>query len=1033
MEKYKLWNKLTGWILFAIASIVYILCTEPTASFWDCGEYIATSYKLQVGHPPGAPLFQLIGRFFSFFAFGDVSNVALCINIMSALASGLTIAFLFWTITLLAQKIMGKFAEISPLKTALIFTSGIVGALAYTFSDSFWFSAVEGEVYGMSSFFTAITFWAILKWESVADEKYASRWIILIAYLIGLSIGVHLLNLLALPAVVLVYYFKKYKPTIKGILIAILSSTILLGLILWVIIPYLVILAGWFERFCTNAIGLPFNSGTFIYLLILVGLLIFGLHYAQKHSKKILQLSLLCFTFLFIGYTSFFILIIRSNSQTPINENKPKDAMALSSYLGREQYGETPLVYGPYFNTNVEKFETGEPIYAKAYILDDKDIFYVKAELDKYIAENHISSPKITQKYVVADESKGSKYVYDKAGMGFFPRMWSSENVAGYREWSGADGQSKPTTLQNLSFFVNYQLGYMYFRYFMWNFAGKQNDMQGHGNVLHGNWISGIPFIDACRLGSQDNLPESIQNKGTNKFYFLPLLLGLLGFFYQLNKDPKNTLVVFLLFFFTGIAIAIYLNMYAYQPRERDYAFAASFYAFAIWMGLGVLQIFTWMNKILKDKQAWLCTLLITLFVPSLMAYQGWDDHNRSGRYVAKYLAKSYLEACDPNAVLFTNADNDTFPLWYAQEVEGIRPDVRVINLSLLNAGWYIDQMKQKAYDSEPLALSMPLKSYIAGNRNVLLVDNQTHVPIPLKKLIPFLIDDNQQINLQDGRSFNYLPSNVLMLPVDKQKVMENKTVPVDQYSRMVDTITWQITGGQYITKSTLAQLDLLAHFDWNRPVYFSVLAGQSAYIGLNEYLQQEGFIYRLKPIQDTIAEDREPLKINTEKMYHNLMHKNEWKGLNNPKIYLDETSLRFCWNLRSQYAALAKALLAEHKKDSALVVLQKALEILPDNCVPFEKSAIDIAEAYILADKIDKANQIYDIVLRRSTQDLAYYFKQKGDKFAGIEYEVQIALGKIQRIYFQSEAYQNTAMYQKSESILNEYIPMYDTKTQFK
>ncbi len=700
MKIYKKLNNIIGWIIFAIATVVYIITSEPTASFWDCGEYIATAYKLQVGHPPGAPLFQLLGRFFSLFAFGDSSLVARMINTMSALSSSFTILFLFWSITMLAKKIVLASGEITKAKMYAIFGSGIVGALAFTFSDSFWFSAVEGEVYAMSSFFTAIVFWAILKWEETADEDHSYRWLILIAYLIGLSIGVHLLNLLAIPAITFVYYFKKYKPTKKGIFITLIISFIILTVIMYIIIPWIVQLAGLFERFFVNAIGLPFNTGTIIYFILLISGIIWGLIYTKKHKKVILNTIILGFIFILIGYSSFFLLIIRSNANTPIDENNPEDAISLLAYLNREQYGDWPLLHGQYYNAPLVDRKDGNPVYIK-----DKE----------------------KGKYVISDDRKNTIPVYDSRYETIFPRMWSSTEtiyVDDYKRWAGIkrdpDNKHIPTFGENLRFFFKYQLGHMYLRYFMWNFAGRQNDIQGRGGLLKGNWISGINFIDEWRLGPQNNLPESMENKGRNKFYFLPLILGLIGLFYQFNKNYKDGIVVSLLFIMTGIAIVIYLNQYSPQPRERDYAYAATFYAFAIWIGLGVLSIFDFFAKKFKLKISAFATILVCLIlVPGIMAKDGWDDHDRSGRYTALQVAKNYLNSCAQNAILFTNGDNDTFPLWYMQEVENYRTDIKLINTSLFAKDWYIDQQKRKTYKADPIPSQLTHKQYREGSLDV--------------------------------------------------------------------------------------------------------------------------------------------------------------------------------------------------------------------------------------------------------------------------------------------------------------------------
>ncbi|MCC7318229.1 MAG: DUF2723 domain-containing protein, partial [Bacteroidales bacterium] len=643
---FKKLNDLTGWVVFLIATVVYFLTLEPTASWWDCGEYIATAYKLQVGHPPGAPLFQMLGRFFSLFAFGDLSKVALMINAMSALSASFTILFLFWTITLLARKFMlkGDDADKKSNQYAVL-AAGAVGALAYTFSDSFWFSAVEGEVYAMSSFFTAVVFWAILRWERVADQPHHYRWLIFIAYLIGLSIGVHLLNLLALPAIVYVFYFKKFKPTTKGFILAGIISVAILGFIMSFMIPQIVNIASKFELFFVNSLGMPFNTGTIIYFAILIAAIVFGLYYTQLKRKVILNTVLLSFMFILIGYSSFFLIVIRANANTPINENEPSDAISLLSYLNREQYGDWPLLYGQYYNAPKVDYKDGSPVYVK----DTK-----------------------VGKYVITDNRASTIPVYDDRFTTVFPRMWGEKasHISVYKRYGGDKGTpiritkndgttqviNRPTFGENLKFFTTYQLSHMYFRYFMWNFTGRQNDVESQGEYENGNWISGINFIDSARLGSQSNLPDSMKNPMRAKFYFLPLLLGLAGLFFHLKRNVEDTWIVFLLFVMTGIAIVVYLNQTPYQPRERDYAYAGSFYAFAIWIGFGVLFLYDLLAKFFNNKKttaALAAAGVSLLLVPGIMAVEGWEGHDRSGKYAARDFAMNYLAQCDPNAIIF--------------------------------------------------------------------------------------------------------------------------------------------------------------------------------------------------------------------------------------------------------------------------------------------------------------------------------------------------------------------------------------------
>jgi hypothetical protein len=1047
---YKKWNNLLGWLVFVISSAVYIITSEPTASFWDCGEYIATSYKLQVGHPPGAPFFQLIGRFFSMFAFGDVTLVARMINTMSALASGFTILFLFWTITLLIKKIVLKYGELNNNSIIAIFGSALVGSLAYTFSDSFWFSAVEGEVYASSSFYTAVTFWAILKWDEQADEKHSFRWLLLISYLVGLSIGVHLLNLLAIPALVMVYYFRKFKPSTKGVIISLVFSFILLGLILYGIIPEIVKMSGFFERFFTNTVGLPFGFGSFVYFILLFGLIIYGIIYSIKKHKVILNTIVLAFTFLIIGYSSFFILVIRSNANTPIDENNPDNATALVSYLEREQYGSNPLFYGQYFNAPVVGYEDGDPVYTKAYLVMSGDrryaTFYSRYSAEKFISENsNIPGLKIKGRYIITDDKKKDKPVYDPRFMTLFPRMWSNtdpQHVNSYKSWGKIKGTPvrvqkrngefetimKPTFIENIRYFLGYQLNYMYFRYFMWNFAGRQNDIQGRGDITNGNWISGIPFIDKIIIGPQDNIPESLINKGTNKYYMLPLILGLIGMFFHFSRNKHDSWAVMLLFFMTGIAIVIYLNQYAYQPRERDYAFAASFYAFAIWIGVGVYALFDYLSKKIKPRiAAVLSTILCLLLVPSIMAKENWDDHDRSHRYTALHMAENYLNSCAPNAILFTNGDNDTFPLWYAQEVEGIRTDVRVLNLSLLNTDWYIDQAKRRAYLSEPVPFSLTKEQYIQGTRDFVLFmrdEDQTPNYLDIQQQIKFISSDENRRMMSNEKMMNYFESNSFSLKVNKDAVIKNKVVEPEKYDSILPSINWTMEG-YGVQKAQLMQLDLIANFDWKRPVYFAITTGNEAYIGLENYFQLEGMAYRLVPLKANNT-DGQIGSVNTSVMYDNMINKFKWESIRNPKIYYDETNIRMTMNLRNNFARLANALLDEGKIDSAIKVLDFCMEVMPDATVPYNMFVMPLAEAYYKAGLKNKANQILNRLLDISDKELKYYFRFTGSKANTLEYDKRQNLSVINRISEIAEQYKDEAVSKKSKDIFNRYYQLY-------
>jgi hypothetical protein len=986
---YKKSNNLFGWVTFCIALITYYLTLEPTVSFWDCGEYISTAFKLEVGHPPGAPLFQLLGRFFSLFA-SDVSNVAFMINLMCAICSALTILFLFWTITSFARKIVLKSGELDLGNKIAIIGSGIVGALAYTFSDSFWFSAVEGEVYAMSSFFTAITFWAILKWEAEADDKHASRWIILIAYIVGLSVGVHLLNLLAIPAVVFIYYFKKHEVTRNGFIKALIIAIVITGGIQSIVIPGIVSLAGKFELFFVNTIGLPFNSGTIIYFLAILSSIVFGLKYAKRKNKNILSISLVSFAMILIGYSTFFILVIRSNADTPIDENNPEDAVSLLSYLNREQYGSWPILSGQYYNANLIAFEDGNPVYKK----------------------NEEAG-----KYSVTNKKKDSEPVYDEKFSGFFPRMWSSSganssaHARGYKQWSGHKNQNqKPTFGQNLKYFFNYQIGHMYLRYFMWNFAGRQNDIQGHGEINKGNWLSGIPFIDNSRLGPQENITkEMASNKGRNTYYFLPLLLGLIGLFFHFQSNNKDAFVTLLLFLFTGLAIVVYLNQAPFQPRERDYAYVGSFYAFAIWIGIGVLAIFDFLkNKMPKVTGASLATAICLLLVPTIMATENWDDHDRSDRYTARDIAANYLNSCAPNAIIFTNGDNDTFPLWYAQEVEGIRTDIRVINLSLFNTDWYIDQMRRAAYEASPIPSSLDWSQYKQGTRDYVPIFDKGIGHVDVKEVINFIKDDSEKTKTSTSRGrTNFIPTKELKLTIDKEKILANGVVSADQADQIVDEVKWKLKG-QGIYKNQMMVLDILANFAWERPIYFAITVGADNFMGLDKYFQLEGLAYRFVPVLAK-SKDNQVGDIAEEIMYDNLMNKFSWGNMQDTTIYLDETNRRMTLNFRNNFARLADALIRSGKFDKAELVLDKCLETMPNEAVAFNYFNIPIAENYYKLGKTEKARKVVGILSDYYFDEIEYYQSIDAKTLTSMQRDFNVANQIIGNLYSISNQYNDT------------------------
>lgn len=974
-----------GWVAFVISAVTYILTTEASASFWDCGEFISTADKLLVGHPPGAPLFMIMARMFAIAA-PDATLVAKSINIMSALASAFTILFLFWSITHLARKMMIDGAEKDTdgepeaWRTWAVMGAGMVGALAYTFSDTFWFSAVEGEVYGMSSLFTAVVFWCILKWENVADEPHSNRWLVLIAYLMGLSIGVHLLNLLCIPAIGLVYYFRKYEATPRGVACALAISCVVLGAILYGIIPGLVKVAGWFDLLFVNSLGLGLNSGAIFWMVLLIAGLIFGMLYTLRHSHVVANTILTCASVIVLGYMSFAMVVIRSAADPTMDQNSPDNVFSLIDYLNREQYGDRPLFRGQTFASPLaernSRGDEGSPVYM---IKDGK--------------------------YVVADH----KASYDYQACVTFPRMYSNNpaHVEQYKAWSGytgtngqkvmvtKDGERQvidiPTGLQNLKFFFSYQINFMYLRYFMWNFAGRQNDIQGHGDLTHGNWITGIPAIDNYFYGDQDLLPDSLKrNKGHNVYFMLPLILGLAGLFFHAGKNKKDFWVVLLLFFMTGLAIVLYLNQTPLQPRERDYAYAGSFYAFAIWIGLGVLQLIEWLAALKCPRMiATIAASVASLiFVPGIMAEQNWDDHDRSGCTIARDVAYNYLNSCDENAVIFTNGDNDTFPLWYAQEVEGCRTDVRVCNLSYLQTEWYCDQMKRKAYESAPLPISFTHDQYTHDRDVVYLVEsNKWKDGLDLRDALNFVRSEDPRTKQLTGAAGRicFMPARKFFLPVDSSAALRNGAVSADKADKIVKRISIN-TGGSYLLKNQLMVLDMLSSCNWSRPLYYAVTVGRENYCGLDCYFQLEGLAQRIVPIYGKTDRTGVSGTVDTDKMYDNVMHKFRWGFFNQPGLYLDENKSRMGSNMRMHLTRLATALLAEAqtspdsiaKREKAIEVLDKIQAELPSWAIPHNFLSVQMAENYYTAGVGEKGDAILREYAKDNWQELNYYLSLK-------------------------------------------------------
>jgi len=1010
VKTYKIWNSVFGWLSFIIASAVYLMTMEPTASFWDCGEFISTAFKLEVGHPPGAAFFMILGRLFTMFAGGNVEHAAIWMNSMSALASGFTILFLFWTITHLVRKLLIKNESDYTLGNIItIIGSGLVGALAYTFSDTFWFSAVEAEVYASSSLFTAIVFWAILKWEERADQPHSNRWLILIAYLMGLSIGVHLLNLLAIPAIVFVYYFKKYPVTTKGIIATLAIAIVILAIVMYGMIQGLVVIASKFELLFVNTFGLPFSSGVIFYIILLIALIVWGIYYSHKKSKIWLNTAFVMLTVLIIGYSSVAMIVIRSSADTPLDENDPDNMFSLLAYLNREQYGDRPLLYGPVYYAPVIEVEEGKPTYTP-----------------------------INGRYEITNRKP--EYKYDERFMMFFPRMFSpdADHVKAYQYWGKIKGIplqaqnnqgelktiNKPTFTENLRFFWRYQIIHMYWRYFMWNFSGRQNDIQGFGEPNKGNWISGIKFIDQARLGPQDDLPDSItQNKGNNKYYMLPFLLGLLGLIYHLIKNKNDFIVVMLLFFFTGIAIVLYLNQTPYQPRERDYAYAGSFYAYAIWIGIGVFALIDSISKQIKGTLFNVfVVLLCLLIVPGIMAKENWDDHDRSNRYTARDFASNYLNSCEPNAIIFTNGDNDTFPLWYAQEVEGIRTDVRVINLSYLSADWYLEQMHRKQYKSDPVPFRFTRDDVLQGKRDVIYLIERIKDYVDLKQALDFVASDDPETKKLPNYSerIDYIPAKKFIFNVDTASVFANRYVTDKEKKQVVTQMKWAINRN-YLTKADLLVLDLLVHNNWKRPIYFAVTVSHENYLNLLNYLQINGMTYKIVPIYSE-AQMGDIQSVNIDTTYNNIMNKFRWGGINNPKVYLDENNLRMLSNMRNIFAKLANALILANKKDSALKVVDRAMEVMPDKCVPFNYFVLPFVDIYYRLNQTEKAEQIVNRLSNIASKELKYIYKLKPEDRELLDYDIRVNMHILQQLFMMENQYGNKEKAKQLEATFNDY-----------
>ncbi len=1047
------WNTITGWFAFAIALITYVLTVEPTLSFWDCGEYIATAAKLEVGHPPGAPLYQMLGAFFAMFA-ADASKVALMVNMMSVFSSAFTILFMFWSSTILLRKIISNFAERTTSSDIVILGASLVGSLAYTFSDSFWFNAVEAEVYAMATLFIAILFWLGLRWEQDMETPRGNRWLLLISLVIGLSFGVHFMALLTIPAIGYLYYFKHYKTiTVKNFIIANVVVIAILLFIFKLLLPWTMAIFGKLEIFMVNSLGLPFNSGTIFAALVMIALFYCGLKYTRKKELVQYNTLLLCIVFIFVGFSTWMMLPIRANANTVINENKPSDAAEVLAYYNREQYGVNPLFYGPQFTDLFAGIDEENP-YS-----DKKPNYERDYKLGKYIITNNFKNAESN----TSDEHKA-----------ILPRMWSTDHAenymvftnvvkfqinpeyahekelvdlvaefrnayktgqidtSGYVEFLKAYGEyliiEKPTTLDNLQFMFEYQFGYMYWRYLMWNFTGRQNDVQGKYDILDGNWLSGITFIDEMHLGSQQNLPvDVLNNKGRNLYFFLPFILGLIGLIYHANKDLKSFYVLMMLFLFTGIALKVYLNERPFEPRERDYALVGSFYVFAIWIGIGVYAIYDSIRKWIAPKIAGPIVIAVTLLAaPVLMATQNWDDHDRSGKYTAIAMAKAYLNSCEPNAILYTIGDNDTFPLWYAQEIEHIRTDVRIVNTSLFNTDWYIDQMKAKAYDSEGLPISFVHDQYVGDKLDYSVHSERTDARWDIRDFIKFIASDDPRtmVELQNGQKIHFYPTNKIRVPVDKSVIIANKVVSPQYFDSIVPYIDIDIKSNA-LYKNRLMMLDILANNNWKRPIYFSAGSfGDDDYLWMKDYLQLDGMVYKLVPLKTPMDKAPSQLdmgQIDTEKMY-NLVMQWDWGNSESPDIYHDPETRKNSISYRTNLARLMEQLINEGKIEKAKKVINLAMDKMPVEYFGYYTLLEPFAGGYYEVGERDKARKLLDELIVKYKSNLDYYRGLKPSEQSNIAVEIVSDIERYRGLLRVMKDRGDIEYYNKHKSAFNSY-----------
>lgn len=1007
-DNYRRWNNITGWSVFVVSTIVYLLTLEPTVSFWDCGEFILSAFKLQVGHPPGAPLFLMIGRIATLFAGGDTTKVAVMVNRFSAIESGFAIMFLFWTITHLVRKVYVRGGELESRHIPAIIGSGIIGALTYTFSDTFWFSAVEGELYAISSLVTALVFWAMLKWEDEADKPYSGRWIILTAYMMGLGLGIHRLNLLVIPVLVFVYYFRKYEITTKGFLKTLVVAIVILWLMVFVLMPGVPAVAGWFELLFVNVFGLPYNSGLLFSLALFFGGLAYGIRYSLKKHWVVLNYVFTSLLVVMIGYSSYAMIMIRSSARPPMNQNDPSDVFSLSYYINMKQYGSSPKLYGNYYSA---------PVVA----------------IRKVIAGYNKVNGKYKPYY-------HPEYKYSPQFETIFPRMYSSDpdHLSAYKYWGkvvgkkyseGSDSKETivcPTFGENLRYFFRYQIGFMYLRYFMWNFAGRQNDIQGNGNSLYGNWISGIKFIDEARLGNLDKVPPDLKtNPGHNRYYFLPFLLGIAGMLWQYNRERNGFWLVMAFFILTGLAIIVYLNQYPNQPRERDYAYAGSFYAFAIWVGMGFMLVYEKLQEYIGEKGSAAVTFIVLLAaVPVLMGSQNWDDHNRAGRYTARDIGENYLRSCAPNSILFTYGDNDSFPVWYAQDVENFRTDIRVANLSYFQAGWYISMMRQKAYNSDPIPLSLPQDKYMDGIREQLPVDNRVNKPVDLKEVVQFagMDDIKYKVDLSGrGDYMNYIPANKFIVDVDTARVLANGTVRSYFRDRLLSPIIWDYPDADAY-KGDLAMMDLLSTNKWERPIYISTTVPSDQYKGLEKFFVQEGLAYRIVPIKIDPPEKGEFGMVDPFVMYDNLMNKFTWGNAGDPEVYLDENNRRMFSNFKRIFASLGRALISRGDTIRAVEVAKRGLGIVPAQKMPDDFFSIGLAEVLVQAGKKQEGEKLLNNILDYSRNYLEYSIAVRPEDRFGLDYPMGINMQSMLDIYNFSLKFKLDSLASVVEPQINNY-----------